>query len=296
MKLKKIMSVVAAATLAAALCVPAFAAEEATPGEAAQDAATDVMEAINEGNLDTAKESMKNMTQQLQDQSVTVSSWMSVSGVAYFDYLDENQDSSLAKDSFSEGDSTVWIRGTGTAGDLALSSLDIVPETNTITVSVDLNAGATASADGYAVTIQLPSSITATTLKVSMINEENNQPNDTIVAVDSVFDGINVHKSVSFWVPHFTTYQLTPISLEQPSQSNNNTVKDEHPEIAEAIANGTWGKDDNATSTSSTSAVTENPIKKTGTEMSVVLFAVTVLAAVAVGGVGVAVNKSRKGE
>lgn len=283
MKLKKIMSVVAAAALAAALCVPAFAAEEATPGEAAQEKASDVVEAIQSGDTDAAKTAMKEMTAKLQDETVTVSPQMHNAGLAYYDYM-ESIGAVTRKDLSDE----VSIRNTN--GDtVTLNSCTIDAAANTVTVDIDATVADVE--DGYSVTIDLPSNMTATYLKVSMINESTNQPNDSVAVVCSA----GGQKYVSFWVPHFTTYQLTPISVEQPSQGNN-TVKDEHPEIGEAIANGTWGKDDNATSTSGTSAVTENPIKKTGTEMSVVLFAVTVLAAVAVGGVSVAVNKSRKGE
>lgn len=283
MKLKKIVSVVAAAALAAALCVPAFAAEEATPGEAAQGKASEVVEAIQSGDTEAVKTAMKEMTDRLQDEKVTVSPQMHNAGLAYYDYM-ESIGAVTRKDLSDE----VSIRNTN--GDtVTLNSCTIDAAANTVTVDIDATVADVE--DGYSVTIDLPSNMTATYLKVSMINESTNQPNDSVAVVRSA----GGQKYVSFWVPHFTTYQLTPISVEQPSQGNN-TVKDEHPEIGEAIANGTWGKDDNATSTSGTSAVTENPIKKTGTEMSVVLFAVTVLAAVAVGGVSVAVNKSRKGE
>lgn len=279
MKLKKIMSVVAAAALAAALCVPVFA----TPGETAQEKASDVVEAIQSGDTDAVKTAMKDMTAELQDVTVTVSPQMHNAGLAYYDYM-ESTGEVTREDLGNE----VSIRNTN-GGTVTLNSCTIDAAANTVTVDIDATVADVE--DGYSVTIDLPSNMTATYLKVSMINESTNQPNDSVAVVRSA----GGQKYVSFWVPHFTTYQLTPISVEQPSQGNN-TVKDEHPEIGEAIANGTWGKDDNATSTSGTSAVTENPIKKTGTEMSVVLFAVTVLAAVAVGGVSVAVNKSRKGE
>lgn len=283
MKLKKIMSVVAAAALAAALCVPAFAEEEATPGEAAQGKASEVVEAIQSGDTEAVKTAMKEMTDRLQDEKVTVSPQMHNAGLAYYDYME-----SIGEVTRKDLSDEVSIRNTN--GDtVTLNSCTIDAAANTVTVDIDATVADVE--DGYSVTIDLPSNMTATYLKVSMINESTNQPNDSVAVVRSA----GGQKYVSFWVPHFTTYQLTPISVEQPSQGNN-TVKDEHPEIGEAIANGTWGKDDNATSTSGTSAVTENPIKKTGTEMSVVLFAVTVLAAVAVGGVSVAVNKSRKGE
>lgn len=280
MKLKKIMSVVAAAALAAALCVPVFA----TPGETAQEKASEVVEAIQSGNTEAVKTAMKDMTAKLQDEKVTVSPQMHDAGLAYYDYME-----SIGEVTRQDLSDEVSIRNTN--GDtVTLKSCTIDAAANTVTVDIDATVVDSVE-DGYSVTIDLPSNMTATYLKVSMINEATNQPNDSVAEVRSA----GGQKYVSFWVPHFTTYQLTPISVEQPSQGNN-TVKDEHPEIAEAIANGTWGKDDNATSTSGTSAVTENPIKKTGTEMSVVLFAVTVLAAVAVGGVSVAVNKSRKGE
>lgn len=279
MKLKKIMSVVAAAALAAALCVPVFA----TPGETAQEKASDVVEAIQSGDTDAVKTAMKDMTAELQDVTVTVSPQMHNAGLAYYDYM-ESTGEVTREDLGNE----VSIRNTN-GGTVTLNSCTIDAAANTVTVDIDATVADVE--DGYSVTIDLPSNMTATYLKVSMINESTNQPNDSVAVVRSA----GGQKYVSFWVPHFTTYQLTPISVEQPSQGNN-TVKDEHPEIGEAIANGTWGKDDNATSTSGTSTVTENPIKKTGTEMSVVLFAVTVLAAVAVGGVSVAVNKSRKGE
>lgn len=110
---------------------------------------------------------------------------------------------------------------------------------------------------------------------------QNAQPNETVVSV--------VNGTVSFWVPHFTVYQLTPVNEQTSNQGgnggNSSNNEDSSNDTNQVVVSGT-----------SSAAVAENPIKKTGTEMSVVLFAVAAVAAIAVGGIRVAVSKARKGE
>lgn len=260
----------------------------------AQQTAKDVVEAAQQSWTEAspaqkaATDAMTTIVNKLQDSSSVVTNEMASAGKVYYDKLkDENLTNVYSEETFKPDAISVTVasENTGAAGQVGLQLNKVTAENGVVTLDMDVVANQQPSQTGYLVSIELPEKAAATSYKVTMLGEDA-QKTEIIATVEN---GI-----ISFWVPHFTVYQLTPLSVEQPSQGN--TVRDEHPEIAEAIANGTWGQDDNAASSSSTAAVTENPIKKTGTEMSVVLFAVVVMAAVAVGGVSVAVSKSRKGE
>ena len=97
---------------------------------------------------------------------------------------------------------------------------------------------------------------------------------------------------VTFWAPHFTTYQLTPVNV-----NNGGTEGGESNQGGEQTVTSDDNKEETTTSTTTTTTtVAENPIKATGVSMNMSVFAVVACAAVAACGSGVAVKKSHKGE
>ena len=300
MKMKKIVSGLVAAVLALSLSAPAFAA---TPGEEAQSLSTDIQQSLYKDDVDAATAQMEQMTATLQDNSVTVSSAMNISALAYFDTLESA--GTLERVRFETEDGR-WYQvrypenGTFTSGpDFVTYSGD--------TITVDTVIHGESSATGYSISVEVPMESEATYYTIKMLGD-NAQLNDSLIPVQYLYgeDGSLVRKFVSFWVPHFTAYQLTPVAIqpEQPAEEPEQTQQggSEHPEIGEAIANGTWGKEEGSASTtnSSTASTTatgaENPIKKTGLEMDFTFLAVVALTAAAVCGMGYAAKKSRKGE
>lgn len=261
--------------------------------DAAENAAGNVQDAVNadwsnsEEQQQAAQAGMAQMTEQLQDSTVTVSNEMSAAGVAYFDKLEEsNLDAEYTKTEEVTETTTMVIRADAGAK-VQVNELTVEDEV----ITLDVEAVDAASTLGYAITITLPQDAKATQYKVTMLGE-NAQANETLVSV--------VNGQISFWVPHFTVYQLTPVAYQQPSnqQTSSQQPADEHPEIADAIANGTWGQSSAtaAGSTAGSASTAENPIKKTGLSMDFGVFAVAVLAVAAVCGLGYAATKSRKGE
>ena len=269
MKMKKIVAGVVAAVLSMALCAPAFAA---TPGEVADDNAREVIgltQNWNEaGNAEAAETAMQEMVDTLQDSSVTVSTYMTSAGLSYFDALEENgrpgKDYGKEMLYLSDGTVSAVVRyaktGFSVGGELSVSDDAVI----TYTANPQHP-----SSTGYAITVYLPDDATATQYSIRMLGD-NAQPNDSVVPVNSyVEEDGSVQKYVSFWVPHFTTYQLTPVGIQidtdQPEQPAQQPA-DEHPEIADAIANGTWGQSSAtaAGSTAGSASTAENPIKKTG--------------------------------
>ena len=296
MNMKKIVSGAAAVVLALGLAVPAFAA---TPGEVANDTAWEIIGLTqhweeNPANAAKAEAAMQRMVTNLQDNTATVSTSMTSAGLAYYDALEEND---VEFHSASSGSADIQWKVRYTDGTFAsvAEAATCTADGNVITFEAD--AQGNSSSTGYAVTVYLPDNTTATQYSVKMLGD-NAQPNDTVVPVKSyVEEDGTTQKYVSFWVPHFTTYQLTAVTLNTPVQqpSNQQPAVDEHPEIADAIANGTWGQSTTTTAGGSAAAApaAENPIKKTGLAMDFTAFAVVALAAAAVCGLGYAVKKSK---
>ena len=300
MIMKKIVAGVVAAVLSMALCAPAFAA---TPGEVADDNAREVIgltQNWNEaGNAEAAETAMQEMVDTLQDSSVTVSTYMTSAGLSYFDALEENDQNYHSVKSSTAG--VQWKVRYAAESNFTSGDDFVTYSADTDTITVDTEIFGTPSPTGYAITVYLPDDATATQYSIRMLGD-NAQPNDSVVPVNSyVEEDGSVQKYVSFWVPHFTTYQLTPVGIQidtdQPEQPAQQPA-DEHPEIADAIANGTWGQSSAtaAGSTAGSASTAENPIKKTGLSMDFGVFAVAALTVAAVCGLGYAATKSRKGE
>lgn len=162
------------------------------------------------------------------------------------------------------------------------------------TITIDATASGD-SAHGYALSVKLPLDCNVQTYTLS---ETSGQVSFTATA-----DVINVggeFKMVTFWVPHFTTYVLTPASVSGGNSSSgsddNNSSSNNSSNNSQAVTTQTTTSTVTTTETVTAPAVEENPIKKTGASMDMTMFVVVALAAAAVCGVGVAVKKAHKGE
>lgn len=295
MQMKKIVSGFAAVALALCLSMPAFA--EATPGEVANSTAWDVIDATQQGDVNKATNEMKEMVASLQDNAVTVSSEMTSAGLAYFDMLEEtgNPGRDYGKESGSNSDGVNYVIRSEATGMSVGGNLELSEDAAVITFTADPSQP---SSTGYAITVYLPDNASATSYSVMMLGD-NAQRNDSVVPVKSYMreDG-STQKYVSFWVPHFTTYQLTAVGVQpsepeqQPQQPSGNTQNG---------SNNTQANNTQASSTPAAAsvasapaaAVAENPIKKTGLDMNFTAFAMAAAAAAAVCGLGYAAKKSK---
>ncbi len=276
MKLKKIASVIAAVAMAATLCMPAFA--DATPGEIANNAAE---QAAASQDINEIARYVAQATESLEPSSepVTVSVPVTSQAIRYFDMAEEKG----------------WVN--------PVASGDIIYRCdNGATVNASCNVAddytitidATASGDsayGYALSVKLPLDCNVQTYTLS---ETSGQVSFTATA-----DVINVggeFKMVTFWVPHFTTYVLTPASVSGGNSSSGSDDNNSSSNNSQDVTTQTTTSTVTTTETVTAPAVEENPIKKTGASMDMTMFVVVALAAAAVCGMGVAVKKAHKGE
>lgn len=281
MQMKKIVSVVAAAAMAAAFCVPAYAA---TPGEVAGDLAQQVLDLTAEdwsGNKAAATEKMSELTAQVKsDSAITITQKMNNAALSYFDAAENNGDSVISKSVGVEkyyGTGMVY-RKDADASDLTVNGFGY----NEGVITVDATEGSTSSDCGYAISVTLPAD--GNNNYYYNVSMQDGQQVDVTVPVTSYVDenGQQLYM-ITFWAPHFTTYVLTPVSVNQNQGGGQQTVTSDD-------------SSEESTTTTTTATVAENPIKATGVSMNLSVFAVVACAAVAACGAGVAVKKSHKGE
>lgn len=299
MKLKKILAVIAAAAMAATLSLPVFA--EATPGQDSQDIAIELigMTQNPEMNVAEAEQKMKELTDKLQNTDVTVSAEMMTAAMSFFDRMEDDGQENIHKMDASTDEVTVSYRSQN--GDtMTVNSVSMDAESGKIV----LEATGNKDGFGYAITVDLPSDTKVTSYKVTMAGD-NAQTIDAVVPVKGYEENGAMHKFVTFWVPHFTTYELTAFTTAGTSgegggneggngnaSSGNNSNTTSNTQTVTSSQN---------TSTQNTSAATssvegENPIKATGSDMNRTVFVVVALAVAAACGLGVASKKSRKSE
>ncbi len=289
MQMKKIVSVVAAAAMAAAFCVPAYAA---TPGEVAGDLAQQVLDLTAEdwsGNKAAATEKMSELTAQVKsDSAITITQKMNNAALSYFDAAENNGDSVISKSVGVEkfyGTGMVY-RKDADASDLTVNSFGY----NEGVITVDATEGGTSSDCGYAISVTLPAD--GNNNYYYNVSMQDGQQVDVTVPVTSYVDenGQQLYM-ITFWAPHFTTYVLTPVNVSQNQGGEQQTV------TSDDSSNSSSDESTAASTTTATTAtVAENPIKATGVSMNLSVFAVVACAAVAACGAGVAVKKSHKGE
>lgn len=289
MQMKKIVSIAAAAAMAAAFCVPAYAA---TPGEVAGDLAQQVLDLTAEdwsGNKAAATEKMSELTAQVKsDSAITITQKMNNAALSYFDAAENNGDSVISKSVGVEkfyGTGMVY-RKDADASDLTVNSFD----NDQGVITVDATEGGTSSDCGYAISVTLPAD--GNNNYYYNVSMQDGQQVDVTVPVTSYVDenGQQLYM-ITFWAPHFTTYVLTPVNVNQNQGGEQQTVTSDDSSSSssdESIAA--------STTTATTATVAENPIKATGVSMNLSVFAVVACAAVAACGAGVAVKKSHKGE
>lgn len=280
MQMKKIVSVAAAAAMAAAFCVPAYAA---TPGEVAGGTAENVL-SLTASNWATNKAegsaAMEELTSQVRaDSSITVTQIMNNAGLSFFDICESTKDEDIAKVVGVEEYSGLEVvyRKAADASDLTVNSFGY----DKGVITMDVTEGSTPSKYGYAVTVMLPAESDVYYYNVSI---QNGQLITVTVPVTAYVDKDGTtRKMVTFWAPHFTTYELTPVDVSQNQGGEQQTVTSDD-------------SSEESTTTTTTATVAENPIKATGVSMNLSVFAVVACAAVAACGAGVAVKKSHKGE
>lgn len=279
MKLKKIASVIAAVAMAATLCMPAFA--DATPGEIANNAAE---EAAASQDIDKIASCVAQATESLKHgpESVTVSVPVTSQAIRYFDMAEEEGrvDPKASGDIIYRCDNGVTVDASCTVAD-------------DYTITIEATAS-DYSDHGYALSVKLPLNCNVQTYTLSETSGK--------VYFTATADVINVggeFKMVTFWVPHFTTYVLTPASVSggnSSSGSDDNNNSNNSSNNSQAVTTQTTTSAVTTTETVTAPAVEENPIKKTGASMDMTMFVVVALAAAAVCGMGVAVKKAHKGE
>lgn len=325
MKLKKIFAVVSATVLMATMSLPVFA--EATPGQEVQDAAWKLLAMTQDPDMNEneAGTVMEGITADLKDTTVPVSSETMTAALSFFDRMEDDNSGSIQKKEATVSGIAMSYRSQ--ADDtMQIKSLSLDEATGKIT----LDAEAVVSGDdsfGYAITVELPANTNITTYKITMLGN-NAQDIHATVPVKAYEEGGVMHKFVTFWVPHFTTYVLTSFSNDPAAETTNTTTTTTSSTTVssgdaiqyytcKACGYHNWTATEegyrcdncgyiesqkqlagygNVKGVYSPKTGTENPIKATGSDMNLTVLVVVALAVAAACGMGVASKKSRKSE
>lgn len=319
MKLKKILALISATALMATMSLPVFA--DATPGESSQRIANELIGLTqNPGmNVAQAEKKMKDLTDSLQNTKVTISAEMMSAAMNFFDRMeDDNQKNIRKADASADGVALSYRCENGDS--MTVNSVSLDGGSGKIV----LDATAAESEYGYAVTVDLPADTNVTTYKITM-QGENAQQIDATVPVKSYLDKDNtLHKYVTFWVPHFTTYVLTSFSNSTAAETTTTTSSATVSSgdtieyyTCKACGYHNWTATEegyrcdncgyiesqkqlagygNVKGVYSPKTGTENPIKATGSDMNQTILVVVALAVAAACGMGVVSKKSRKSE
>lgn len=301
MKLKKILAVVAAAAMAATLSLPVFAA---TPGETAQSAAWTLIGMTQNPDMkvEDAEVKMETITSSLQEPTTSVSSEMMSAALSFFDRMESDQEDNINTTSVTVDEVDVTCRSR-VNDPVTINSVKVDASTGKVTLDAEATTGN--DSFGYAITVELPADTNVTSYKIAMLGD-NAQTIDAVAPVKGYEEGGVMHKFVTFWVPHFTTYELTAYTTtgasgegsgnesgnENDSSSNNTTTNNNNTQTVTSKQNASTQN----TSAATSSVEAENPIKATGSDMNRTVFVVVALAVAAACGMGVVSKKSRKSE
>lgn len=319
MKLKRVLSFGAAAALAVCLSVPVMA--ESTPGEQIANVTENPGATMKE--VGTAVAAMTSVYQNSQE-AVEIPASVTDQALRYFD---------MAEEKYAEGDTSVMAKGQDlgvtwrcdTGASVEVTSHTYGTDNGVVTVVAE--AVGAESAYGYSLTVQLDSSMNYTEYTVTEKNGD--VAFESTAKVKAYLSDNGYEKIVTFWVPHFTTYILTPVtgntgSTESTSASTSAPVTSA-PVADDGIVYYTcpacgyhnWTATEegyrcdscgyiesqkqlsgygNVKGVYSPKTGTENPIKATGSDMSHVAIVVVALAVAAACGMGYAAKKSGKAE
>lgn len=293
MQLKKMLAVAVVTVMAATMCAPAMA-DEATPGEIAGTKADKIKELASDWNKNKSilLSAATEMTKQLSDTTAkaTINQEMSNAGLAFFAAAEKNNAPEVDSNANAYNKDDVQVKYSKEANANALTVNSCTVSENG-TVTLDADPGQDVSEYGYTIVIVLPDDVEATGYKITMTGADA-QTVDMVAPVQYPYDEVagKEIKQVSFWVPHFTTYELSPVTVSAPTQPNP------APDTTVTVSSEDNSSESTTAQATPAPVVAENPIKKTGTSMNLSMMAVVAVAAVAACGAGVAVKKSHKGE
>lgn len=339
MNKKKMLAVVAAVAMTAAMSLPVFA-EDATPGEVAKnnvEALTNKLETVQQAGGEWEAEDVKAVADCIEavvgtfgGQAGTVVT-QDMSDAMLSVYEDKTLRDKIFKVNTAKENAGNTVTYSGDSGtDIQLDSLKIDGDS----VVLESTVNGTQSDMGYIVEISMPDVQDGTLYEVV-----NSQSTVSFVKEDNIPLTFAVYgEKLTFWVPHFSTYAFARVSTSGGNSSNSNSSSETQTSAAAPTATAKQASGDtiqyytcpacgyhNWTATSegyrcdncgriesekqlsgygnvkgvyepTAAAVAENPIKATGSDMSLMVFAVVALVGVAACGLGVASKKSRKGE
>lgn len=270
--MKKFLSILCALAVAAALAMPVFAQdtatpggvdENATPGEVVEDYTEQLL--ANPGNTELAKQ-INDMIN--ANSAITVGS---------------NTSKAMQQAIFSN---TIFLKEESSSLGAYVSNADpLAKELKLVEEGVEVSGSRVKvslhfeNAAGTAVQPMLGASVTLT-LNQAIQAED-------LVLVDAnnrMIDSVQVYTAedrtfITFWAPHFSTYTMMPRSEYEPTVPP--TTEPTTPPTTEPTTppTGSTGEDD-------------QPIKATGADMSLAVVAVLAVAGVVIGGGALAAKKN----
>lgn len=250
--MRKFVAAIAAVALSACLATGAFA--EATPGEAAQETAVELQEAlvgldgtpVESGQVKEILSKGEAFVAALTDTSVTITEAQAQVGRDMLSclYLYIPNDDSIpghivtSNNMAATGATDVSITGyQASEGQYTINSISVTTDQANNTVNVNVSTSGTPSSLGYFVRFDIPGVQLTGTYKIRYVDENGNelQPSDAVV---TPYKQVN-SSVVEFWVPHFSTWQLYKVS-DDAAVSSENTASATNTSAASSADDDEW--------------------------------------------------------
>lgn len=294
--MKKVLTVAVALVMAFSLSMPAFAA--ATEGQMANEGklVQQIGNALTENKLDAAAAAAEQVVTAISEENSDVSKMTAQHVSAVLGKMEENYTANPVTTPMNDG--VVVVTGDrSTANDVTVTGMNITPAADgkaaTITLDAEYKEGAVKSGLGYKVTLQFPAKNLCPNGDLAQLPDLNSihltytADDGSVQTLDSVLQAYNFGETVmvTIWVPHFSTYNVVFTAAGNVNQPVLPT-----PTPAPTAKPEPQPEPDPAPAATPVPAPVENPIKKTGADMSVALTALAVVAGAALVG-GVAIMK-----
>ena len=292
--MKKALSILCAVALAFSLSMPAFAA--ATPGQEENtiNLQKQISSALQEGFVEEAEKACAELVSIINETNAPVNgttAWLANNVMVYTGK--GKTETAVNASGVPTGVAATATTSTN-ASNVTLNSVEVTANSDS-DVSIKLDASMSAqSALGVTMNVSLPASlfngVTLNQGNLRLLYQADNgevQTLNTLMGVSQTNDTV----TLTFWVPHFSTYYITtsttiPTPPTNPDGNGGDNGGDN------GGNNGGNNGSSNTTPAAPTTAPAANPIKATGADMNAAVVFLAVGAAVALACGVVVVKKS----
>lgn len=294
--MKKALSVLCAVALAFSLSMPAFAA--ATPGQEDNtfNLHKQIASALQDGLIEEAENACSELVSIINETNAPVSNTTAWLANNVLDRTAGKTEAASVGSNVPSGVSATTSTSAD-ASSVALNTVEVTANSaSDVTIKLDASMS-TQSALGVRMTLSLPASLfNGVNLQQNMLHllyqADNGEVQTlfTLLTMEQTADTV----TLTFWVPHFSTYYITTSTTIPGGNGGNNGGDNGGNNGSDNNNNsGNSGSSSNSsTSTAPSTSTTANPIKATGADMSAVVVFLAVAAVAALAGGMIVVKKN----